>query len=91
MKTIDNRGIGYAGRHHRHRHYDHSAHNDDFCVCPRCDEKTPHRRGVPCRQETCPHCGAKSLLREGSEHHQLYLEKQAKKQGGDNEEDSMRR
>jgi len=44
------------------------------CVCPKCGEKIPHRRGVPCQEEQCPNCGAK-MLREGSTHHQLSEEK----------------
>ena len=49
------------------------------CMCPKCGEKIPHRSGIPCQEERCPECGAK-MLREGSEHHRLWLEKQAKKQ-----------
>jgi hypothetical protein len=49
------------------------------CVCPKCGEKVPHTRGVPCQEERCPACGAK-MLREGSRHHQLLLEKRAKKE-----------
>ena len=48
------------------------------CVCPKCGEQIPHRDGVPCQEERCPGCGAK-MLRVGSEHHRLFLEKQAKK------------
>ena len=44
------------------------------CICPTCEEKFPHRRGVRCQDERCPHCG-KKLLREGSRHHKLWLEK----------------
>ena len=45
-----------------------------FCICPRCGARTPHERGVPCQEDRCPDCGAK-MLREGSRHHALYLEK----------------
>jgi predicted amidophosphoribosyltransferase len=48
------------------------------CICPKCGETVPHRRGIRCQEERCPTCGAK-LLREGSYHHRLFLEKQAKK------------
>lgn len=49
------------------------------CICPKCDTRIPHQNGVPCQQERCPDCGAK-MLREGSYHHQLFREKQARKQ-----------
>jgi hypothetical protein len=29
------------------------------CVCPRCGYRTPHQRGVPCYDQTCPKCGSK--------------------------------
>ncbi|HHM23490.1 MAG TPA: ferredoxin [Bacteroidetes bacterium] len=51
-----------------------------FCVCPKCGERIPHTPGRPCQEERCPKCGAK-MLREGSYHHRLWLEKQKKKQG----------
>jgi len=44
------------------------------CFCPRCETRTPHRRGLPCQEERCPECGAR-LLRVGSYHHQLWLAK----------------
>lgn len=28
------------------------------CVCPKCGEKLPHRRGIPCINEECPKCGS---------------------------------
>ncbi|MHC1585057.1 MAG: hypothetical protein ACXQS7_02170 [Candidatus Syntropharchaeia archaeon] len=27
------------------------------CVCPNCGTRVPHKRGVPCFQESCPKCG----------------------------------
>jgi predicted amidophosphoribosyltransferase len=49
------------------------------CICPKCEEKVPHRRGIPCEEERCPKCGAK-MLREGSHHHQLLQEKRGKRE-----------
>ena len=49
-----------------------------FCICPKCGAKTAHHDGVPCQEEHCANCGAK-LLREGSHHHRLFLQKQAEK------------
>ncbi|MCK4577607.1 MAG: DUF134 domain-containing protein [Candidatus Marinimicrobia bacterium] len=45
-----------------------------FCLCPKCKEKKPHRRGTPCQEEKCPKCGSK-MLREGSYHHDLLQQK----------------
>lgn len=44
------------------------------CVCPKCGHVIGHRPGVPCMQERCPQCGAR-MMREGSAHHELLLEK----------------
>jgi len=48
-----------------------------FCVCSKCEQKMPHKAGTPCREEKCPKCGAK-MVREGSYHHQLIVEKKEK-------------
>ena len=45
-----------------------------YCVCPRCEVRTPHRQGVRCESERCPTCEGK-MLREGSHHHELWLTK----------------
>ncbi len=49
-----------------------------YCICPKCNEKTLHRDGIPCQEERCSACGAK-LLREGSKHHKLFQQKQEEK------------
>jgi hypothetical protein len=48
-----------------------------YCVCPKCDYRAPHRRGVPCQEERCPTCDTK-LLRENSYHHELLQKKKNK-------------
>ena len=50
-----------------------------YCICVHCGTKIPHTSGIPCMETKCPTCG-KRMFREGSEHHRLFLEKQAKKQ-----------
>ena len=44
------------------------------CICPRCEKRFAHRRGIPCQQERCPDCNAK-LLRVGSAHYDLWVKK----------------
>jgi len=61
----------------KHRH---DMGDGGYCICPKCGERTEHHRGVPCQEESCPNCGSKKLLREGSHHHQLFQQKQAEKQ-----------
>lgn len=51
-----------------------------FCICPKCSEKIPHQRGLPCQEVKCPNCGAK-MVREGSYHHNLIEEKKRGKSG----------
>lgn len=53
--------------------------NKGYCICVRCNTRIPHQKGIPCRQNKCPDCG-KTLLREGSYHHQLYVQKKKEKE-----------
>ena len=50
------------------------------CICPKCETRVAHERGIPCQDERCPECGAK-MLREGAEHHQLWLKKKRETDG----------
>ena len=50
------------------KEYGHGRGAGGFCVCPKCNEKVPHRAGMPCREESCPKCGMR-MMREGSDCH----------------------
>ena len=45
-----------------------------FCVCPKCNERAPHRAGVPCKEERCPKCGTR-MMREGVYCHEKLSDK----------------
>ena len=61
MALEESRGMGSGGH----------------CICPKCDERIIHKRGIPCQEGQCPKCGQR-MMREGSYHHQLLMEKRAK-------------
>lgn len=44
------------------------------CICVHCGTRVPHIQGQPCKERDCPQCG-KKMMREGSYHHQLYMQK----------------
>lgn len=56
----------------KHRHWIKHRIKDRFCVCPECDERIIHKRGIPCQEETCSKCGTK-MLRMGSYHYKKWL------------------
>lgn len=31
--------------------------DNNFCVCPQCGDRQPHRRGIPCKEQKCAQCG----------------------------------
>jgi len=49
---IPRRGFGWGGRRRRGRFGGPGG----FCVCPNCNYKIPHQRGVPCASLICPRC-----------------------------------
>ncbi|OGM09104.1 hypothetical protein A2159_00575, partial [Candidatus Woesebacteria bacterium RBG_13_34_9] len=53
MPNIDGRGpLGRPARGKRGQGLGDST----DCVCPKCGEKAPHQRGVPCFNTKCPKC-----------------------------------
>jgi hypothetical protein len=34
-----------------------------FCICAKCGEKLPHKKGIKCTRLKCPKCG-KTMIRE---------------------------
>ncbi len=58
----------------------HNMSQEGSCICPKCEERVSHQRGLPCQELRCLSCGAK-MLREGSPHYDLWKSKRdAKKE-----------
>jgi predicted amidophosphoribosyltransferase len=52
----------------------HNLGPEGECICPRCEARLPHRRGVRCQEEACPACGSR-MLRIGSEDYELWRQR----------------
>ena len=80
IEDVSANDIGAIMARHRNRGEGLGMGTGGGCVCVKCGETAAHQAGIPCRQQRCPKCGA-AMIREGSEHHQLFLKKQAEKKG----------
>ena len=57
------RGAGKRGRGGRGQKGGFGGGSGGECVCPSCGKRTPHERGVPCIEVSCPECGT-AMTRE---------------------------
>ena len=57
------RDAGKSGRGGRGQKGGFSGGPGGECVCPSCGKRTPHERGVPCIEVSCPECGT-AMTRE---------------------------
>ncbi|PIS30745.1 MAG: hypothetical protein COT43_01310 [Candidatus Marinimicrobia bacterium CG08_land_8_20_14_0_20_45_22] len=53
-----NRGQGRRGQGFGRVSVLEAADPSDYCVCPVCGRREPHRRGIPCFEQKCPNCGS---------------------------------
>lgn len=67
-KPAEKAGGGFAG----------GAGAEGHCICPKCEKRLPHERGVPCRTLVCDDCHV-NMVREGSKHHRAIMEKKSNK------------
>lgn len=70
--------LNIQGGNVQHQHQHHGEGSRGYCICPKCETKEVHLAGQPCQETICPKCGAK-MLREGSEHHQQWMNRRKEK------------
>lgn len=73
-----NRGYG-GGRNAQGRNNEQGGMGPGgYCICLKCGYRIPKQRGIRCMDMHCPKCGS-VMVREGSYHHNLYLQKKKEK------------
>ncbi|MCF7824585.1 MAG: DUF134 domain-containing protein [Candidatus Marinimicrobia bacterium] len=73
---INGKILNLKGENMQHQHRGKGSHG--YCICPKCETREQHTPGQPCQSTPCPKCGMK-MLREGSEHHQQWLNRRNEK------------
>ena len=73
ITSLQNADLVTDYRRHR-RHRGEGFNDEGFCICPKCNRKEKHRRGIPCNSMLCPECNIQ-MIREGSLHHLEIIEK----------------
>ena len=59
--TGKGKGLGHGGGKGRNKGGGFGI--GGFCICSKCGEKAPHRRGIKCTTVKCPNCGH-TMIRE---------------------------
>lgn len=59
--TGQGQGFGFGGGRGRNKGGSYGI--GGFCICAKCGEKIPHKRGLECTSLKCPKCGH-TMIRE---------------------------
>ena len=80
MSVALDKACGYckSTKHMRKKGRQHKMGPIGECVCPKCEMRITHRRGVPCQEERCPRCQVR-MLRVDSDDYQLWMKKKTTK------------